>query len=142
MRKSYSNQLRLESVPIEQVTLNLESRDSIVPVLRALQHIYCSREVCGRIMGMVASDIACTKPNRTAFGTPTRSALPWAIHCTRITCGPPAETAAGCSRTCAAPHDRAQSSIRIAARAAGRTSTGRQTKLRYSANTDLLTAAL
>ncbi|MCA9197589.1 MAG: hypothetical protein KDA87_08635 [Planctomycetales bacterium] len=43
MRKGYSNQLRLDSVPIEQVTLNLESRDRIVPVLRALQHVYCNR---------------------------------------------------------------------------------------------------
>jgi transposase, IS5 family len=33
MRKSYSNQLRLDSLPIEQVTLNLESRDRIVPIL-------------------------------------------------------------------------------------------------------------
>ncbi|MDG2389225.1 MAG: hypothetical protein P8M30_07885, partial [Planctomycetaceae bacterium] len=33
MRKSYSNQLRLDSLPIEQVTLNLESRDHIVPIL-------------------------------------------------------------------------------------------------------------
>ncbi len=29
MRKSYSNQLRLDSVPIEQVELNLGSRDRI-----------------------------------------------------------------------------------------------------------------
>lgn len=31
MRKSYSKQLRLDSLPVEQVTLNLESRDRIVP---------------------------------------------------------------------------------------------------------------
>ena len=31
MRKSYSNQLRLDSVPIEKVSFNLESRESLVP---------------------------------------------------------------------------------------------------------------
>ena len=61
MRKSYSNQLRLDSVPIEQVPLNLDSGDGIVPVLRALQHVYCSCELCGRIIGLVAADInGCT----------------------------------------------------------------------------------
>ena len=39
-RKSYSTQRRLDSPPIELVELNLECRDAIVPVLRALQHLY------------------------------------------------------------------------------------------------------
>ncbi len=43
MRKSYSNQLRLDSASIEQVALNLESHDRIVPVLRALQFVYVDR---------------------------------------------------------------------------------------------------
>ena len=57
MRKGYSNQLRLDSVPIEHVELNLESRDRIVPVLRALQHVYCNRELTDRILSLVATDI-------------------------------------------------------------------------------------
>ncbi|MBX3475956.1 MAG: ISNCY family transposase [Planctomycetes bacterium] len=57
MRKGYSNQLRLDSVPIEQVELNLQSRDRIVPVLRALQQVYCNRELTDRILGLVATDI-------------------------------------------------------------------------------------
>ena len=57
MRKLYSNQLRLDSVPIEQVELNLESRDRIVPVLRALQQVYGNRELTDRILGLVAADI-------------------------------------------------------------------------------------
>ncbi len=57
MRKGYSNQLRLDSVPIEQVELNLESRDRIVPVLRALQHVYRDRELTDRILGLVAGDV-------------------------------------------------------------------------------------
>lgn len=57
MRKGYSNQFRLDSVPIEQVELNLESRDRIVPVLRALQQVYCNRELTDRILSLVAADI-------------------------------------------------------------------------------------
>lgn len=57
MRKGYSKQLRLDSVPVEQVELNLESRDRIVPVLRALQHVYGNRDLTDRILGLVASDI-------------------------------------------------------------------------------------
>ncbi len=34
MRKAFSTQLRFDTVPIENVELNLECRDSIVPVLR------------------------------------------------------------------------------------------------------------
>ena len=40
MRKAYSKQRQLDSVPIDQVELNLECRDSIIPVLRALQQVY------------------------------------------------------------------------------------------------------
>ena len=57
MRKGYSNQLRLDSVPIEQVELNLDSRDRIVPVLRGLQHVYHNRELCDRILSLVAADV-------------------------------------------------------------------------------------
>lgn len=57
MRKGYSNQLRLDSVPIEQVELNLKSRDGIIPVLRALQQVYRDRELSDRILGLVAADI-------------------------------------------------------------------------------------
>lgn len=57
MRKSYSNQLRLDSVPVEEVPLNLQSRDSMVPVLRALQFVYCDRHTTAEILGLIAADI-------------------------------------------------------------------------------------
>lgn len=57
MRKSYSNQLRLDSVPVEKVSLNLESRDRIVPVLRALQFVYSNRQLTDHILGLIAADI-------------------------------------------------------------------------------------
>lgn len=57
MRKSYSNQLRLDSVPVEKVSLNLESRESIVPVLRALQFVYSNPRLTDHILGLIAADI-------------------------------------------------------------------------------------
>jgi len=57
MRKSYSNQLRLDSVPVEQVELNLESRDRIVPILRALQFLYSERKLVDEILQWIAADI-------------------------------------------------------------------------------------
>jgi len=47
MRKAYSKQRRLDSVPINQVELNLDCRDSIIPVLRALQHVYSDWTLTG-----------------------------------------------------------------------------------------------
>lgn len=57
MRKSYSKQLTFDRVPIEDVQLDLTSRDSIVPVLRALQHVYSSRELTQRVLKLIAGDI-------------------------------------------------------------------------------------
>jgi transposase, IS5 family len=57
MRKAYSNQLRLDTVPIQNVELNLECRDRIVPLLRALQHIYSDSRLTDRILNLIAADI-------------------------------------------------------------------------------------
>jgi IS5 family transposase len=57
MRKAYSNQLRFDSVAIENVPLNFDCRDSVVPVLRALQHIYSNRELTATILRLIAADI-------------------------------------------------------------------------------------
>ena len=57
MRKSYSNQLRLDSPPIDHVELNFECRDSIIPVLRSLQHVYSRPDVAEKIMQLIGSDI-------------------------------------------------------------------------------------
>ena len=69
MRKSYSNQLRLDSPPIDQVQLNFDCRDSIVPVLRSLQHVYSKPEVTERIMQLVGREInSQTSTNRGREG--------------------------------------------------------------------------
>ena len=57
MRKSYSNQLRLDSVPIEKVSFNLESRESLVPVLRSLQFVYCDKDLLAEILGLIGTDV-------------------------------------------------------------------------------------
>jgi len=57
MRKSYSNQLRLDSVSIQNVELNLHCRGSIVPVLKALQHVYSNHELTKQILDQIGADI-------------------------------------------------------------------------------------
>ena len=57
MRKGYSTQLRLDSLPIDQVLLNLECRDRIVPILRALQQVYSKADVTARILKLVEDDV-------------------------------------------------------------------------------------
>jgi transposase, IS5 family len=57
MRKAYPTQLRFDTVPIENVELNLECRDAIVPVLRALQYVYSNRQLTNEILGLIAADI-------------------------------------------------------------------------------------
>jgi len=57
MRKAYSLQRRLDSVPIGQVELNLECRDRIIPVLRALQQVYTKPDVLAGILKPIESDV-------------------------------------------------------------------------------------
>jgi IS5 family transposase len=57
MRKGYSKQGRLDTERIDQVPLNLECRDEIIPVLRALQHLYSTPEDCDQMMKLVAQDV-------------------------------------------------------------------------------------
>ena len=57
MRKAYSNQLRFDCLPIEQVTLNLECRDEIVPVLAGLQHLFMQPELRDCVVRLIAADV-------------------------------------------------------------------------------------
>ena len=58
MRKAYSKQLRLDSIPVEKVGLNLECRDSIIPILKALQHVYCNGQLSNRILQLIGDDVS------------------------------------------------------------------------------------
>lgn len=57
MRKAISNQLRIDCVPIEQVALNFESRDEIVPVLAGLQHLYSQIALRDEVLQLIAEDV-------------------------------------------------------------------------------------
>jgi transposase, IS5 family len=48
---------RLDCLPIAQVKLNLNCRDEIVPILRALQHLYEDAELCGELLRLVGKDV-------------------------------------------------------------------------------------
>jgi hypothetical protein len=60
MRKSFSLQSRLDCSPIEQVQLNLECRDEMIPVLSGLQYIYSVPELRVAVTGFVAEDVNAT----------------------------------------------------------------------------------
>jgi len=48
---------RLDGLPISQVMLNLECRDEIVPILRALQHVYGDAELRREMLALVGKDV-------------------------------------------------------------------------------------
>ncbi len=57
MRKAFSNQLRMNCLPIENVPLNLECRHEIIPVLEGLQHLYSQKELRELVTSLIAKDI-------------------------------------------------------------------------------------
>ena len=48
---------RLDCLPISEVKLNRECRDEIVPILRALQHVYGDVQMRGELLRVVGNDI-------------------------------------------------------------------------------------
>ena len=61
MRKAFKEQPTFDCPTPEQVSLNLECRDEIVPILRGLQHIYSDFQTRNSILALVGKDI-----NRTS----------------------------------------------------------------------------
>jgi hypothetical protein len=57
MRKPHSNQQRFDCHSVNQVQLNLNCRDEIIPVLRSLQHIYSTPTLRQEILNLVALDV-------------------------------------------------------------------------------------
>jgi IS5 family transposase len=49
---------RLDSLPISEVRLNLECRDEIIPILRALQHIYADDKLRRDLLCLVGKDVS------------------------------------------------------------------------------------
>lgn len=57
MRRPFSSQQRLDCRTVLGVELNLNCRDEIVPILRALQHIYSQAELRDEILHLVGQNI-------------------------------------------------------------------------------------
>lgn len=57
MRKGFDPQQRLDCPAVEQVKLNFECRSEIIPILRALQHIYSEPRLLKDILRLVAADV-------------------------------------------------------------------------------------
>jgi hypothetical protein len=57
MRKAFSAQGRLDAAAVLEVTLNLNCRDEIVPLLAALQHVYSQPKLRDEILALVAADV-------------------------------------------------------------------------------------
>ena len=57
MRHAYAAQRRFDCQSIEQLELNLNCRDEIIPVLVALQHVYCQTELRQLLIAEVARDV-------------------------------------------------------------------------------------
>jgi hypothetical protein len=50
-------ELRLDSLPVGAVKLNLECRDEIIPILRALQHLYDQAGLRDELLALVGKDV-------------------------------------------------------------------------------------
>lgn len=57
MRRHYQTQRRFDCTPIAQLSLNVQCRDEIIPLLSGLQHIYTCQSLRKRIVQLVADDI-------------------------------------------------------------------------------------
>jgi hypothetical protein len=50
-------EVRLDCLPISEVRLNLECRDEIIPILRALQHVYGDADLRRELLALVGKDV-------------------------------------------------------------------------------------
>ncbi len=57
MRLRFNPQPRLDCPAVDEVRLNLNCRDEIVPILRALQHVYSDNKLRREILGLVGKDV-------------------------------------------------------------------------------------
>lgn len=57
MRKPFSRQQRLDCRAVLNVELNLDCRHEIIPILKALQHIYANPDLRDEILGLVAREV-------------------------------------------------------------------------------------
>lgn len=57
MRLAFQEQPRLDCPPVDAVPLNLNCRDEIIPILRALQHVYGNVPLRRELLDLVGADV-------------------------------------------------------------------------------------
>lgn len=57
MRQPVNNRPTLDCIPISEVDLNLQCRDEIIPILKALQHLYQDESARQAIFDLVGKDV-------------------------------------------------------------------------------------
>jgi transposase, IS5 family len=57
MRVAFQEQPSLDCPAVDAVPLNVNCRDEIIPILRALQHIYSQRPLCAELLDLVGKDV-------------------------------------------------------------------------------------
>src|SRR5205807_2724918 len=57
MRVAYQEQPRLDCPPVDAVPLNVNCRDEIIPILRALQHVYKNVRLRRELLDLVGNDV-------------------------------------------------------------------------------------
>jgi IS5 family transposase len=57
MRKATDRQLRLDSQPIGSVSLNVNCRSEIIPILVSLQYLYSKRPLRDEVLQLIAKDV-------------------------------------------------------------------------------------
>lgn len=57
MRLAHNERPTLDCIPIAEVELNLQCRDELIPILRALQHLYGNKIVLHSVLELIAKDV-------------------------------------------------------------------------------------
>lgn len=57
MRVAHQEQARLDCPEVDRVKLNLNCRDEIIPILRALQHVYADGPLRRKLLDLVGKDV-------------------------------------------------------------------------------------
>ena len=57
MRLRYQDQPRLDCPEVGRIELNLKCRDEIIPILRALQHVYGDAPMRRQLLDLVGNDV-------------------------------------------------------------------------------------
>ena len=65
MRKAFSSQLRLDCLAIDELQLNLNCRDEIIPILEGLKHVFGQPGLRDALIKLVAADITCGRRDDT-----------------------------------------------------------------------------